>query len=256
MADRDPACEIAEELDAVSAEIRRHAHRLVAGIRSRRRRAITEAELREHMEDAVYHWGLQGIPPTEALRRTLADWGDPARQKQLLADAENTLPPAFFSRLGAWVGRLAVATLVTLLLWAGAEVFGAGFEWFHVLPGVLILCGLWPLRYGRAVARRLCFRSQLKKHCREKGYTLILSPGLLSLLTGYGCAYTVSDGKRVLYMRTLSALCRRESLHVWDETILEWRKTRTGAGLIDRLPGQFNLIRASHNVTVNRRLAA
>ncbi len=220
-------------------EIARFSRSICAGIRSKRARRAAEDELVDHIHGALYDAALRGIPPERALPDICASFGDPAVLRQQLAGVHNRLPPDLLPALGRFLLRLVAAVLTSGFL---CGLIGESGYAVGITVGVLILCGLRPLYALRRAEHRLRFRGQLRRLCRRSGRALRSCPSILRVLLAPSATalYVVQKGKYVTVIRFLS-VSPREAVRFVDDTSLLRIRRRSGVGLADRRPGQFNL---------------
>ncbi len=225
-------------------DIHRFVRQICVGIRSARARSAAEDELFDHIHGALYDATLRGIPPERAWPDICASFGNPAILRQQLAGVHNRLPPDFFPALGRFSLRLVVAVLVTGFLWG---LIGSSGSVVGGLVGVLILCGLWPLRAVGCAWNRLCFHGRLWRLGRRNGWEILRFPSIGKIFFARPAAlYVVRTGEGVplTVIRHLS-VSHPESLRFVDETSLLRIRRRRGVGLADQRPGQFNLIKTA-----------
>ncbi len=227
--------------DALYEEIVRHAKRICIGIRSRRARGMAENEIIDHLLCAVYDKALRGIPQEQALSEAIAEFGECGTLKQQYARIHNRLPPDFWPSVGRFCLRAAGAALLSAVLWGMVEAGNDEFEWYHLIPGALVLCGLWPFRVLCLTLSRLRVHSRLRRLCRQGRCEALILPSLPVALFGPGSAvrYVLRVDGRIHFIRVLYAP-HRTALRFLDETSIAWVTRRGGIGLIDRAPRQFN----------------
>ncbi len=228
-------------------ELSRYARRVCAAIRSRRARAAAEEEITDHLLCAVYDKALHGIPPERAVAEALAEFGDAATLKQQYARIHNTLPPDLWPSLGRFFLRALGAAAVTAVLWGIVESGGGDFGVLHLLPGALMLFGLWPIHAISLVGKRISFHLRLRRLCRRGACEALYLPALP------GGRYVLRAGGRVLYLRVMGT--RRAALRFLDETAIAWITRRGGVGMIDRAPRRFNSTKIAAQASERVRVA-
>ena len=81
---------MAENNDFIlSEEIKRYANYLTLEIKSKKIRLEVRQEYIDHLEDAVYHYSLTGMSPTEAFRKAVEELGETSKIQTLLGAVHN-----------------------------------------------------------------------------------------------------------------------------------------------------------------------
>lgn len=227
----------------IEQEMWRAVRYICRGIRSKSIRKQTEQEYLEHIEDRFYGLLLQGIPEEKALQMAIDALGSPEELCHMLAGVHNRLPADLGQRLLKLGIRGIIALVSGCMLWA----FGLfGSHPITLLIPILIVTGLSPVRYLRALCLRVKQVRHLRRICQKKCFHIeqLTSPILSVLIPARTPEWIISTSQQTYCVHFLACHNRRASLHLLDSYVYTLTFTRgQGARFVDRSPFRNNIIR-------------
>ena len=231
--------------DASLQDIRRHIHHICRGIQFKKTRACAEQELCEHVEDHIYRLILRGVSEEQAVRQALDALGDPETLCHAMCAVHNRIPPDLGRTLLCLLGRVFAAYFVHCLLWA------FGLSESHPLVEVipfLIVFGLSPVRYLRALVLRIKQVGRIRRTCRARGFSIrqSASPILSVFIPARRPEWQIDTPAATYCIHFLAVHHRRATLCLHDSFAYSLITTYgSGARFIDRAPRRFNSLRTA-----------
>ena len=211
---------MAENNDFIlSEEIKRYANYLTLEIKSKKLRLEVRQEYIDHLEDAVYHYSLTGMSPTEAFRKAVEELGETSKIQTLLGAVHNKdkLP-----RFVKWVVLgVIVLSLLSSPLFIQSESFYAWYSLivFTFIPiGVLCFSLYSAYNFLRAFFLRFSALRRMKTYAKNNGHKLtVTSNPYLSLFKKTNTPEIIYETDTQRYIMSVWATVRRKkTLHLTD----------------------------------------
>ncbi len=164
-------------------ETDRFTSRIVRGIRSPSRRAEVKREYTEHIEDAVYHYMIEGNTDKEAFRIVCDKLGDTSKIQELLSVVHNR--DSFPKTVGILLCMLAAGIFTTVYFLIKNDTFIAWITVILQIFSIIVICialyFVW--RFITCLRIRRKSYQKIKKYAQKEGIVFrVNSNSYLSLI--------------------------------------------------------------------------
>ena len=199
-------------------EIERFANHLTYEIKSQKLRQEVRQEYIDHIEDAIHHYSLKGLPEKEAFRKACADIGNTSHIQTLLGTVHNK------DKTPRWVMWVIIGVIVSAFLFSPLFIQNEPFyAWYNLILTLILIVSLCVLTYNvyiftRAVFIRRSAMRRMKVYAERNGHKMTVNANLyLSLFKKTSEPEIIYETDTQRYIMSIWATVRRKkTLHLTD----------------------------------------